>query len=85
MTSTISVCDERFERLNGLFLFCVSFFLKEISPSKKSGSFDQGSESFVSLSKTNQLVEVHIGATESNQFPQCGNAVEYDGLIVDAF
>jgi len=50
-----------------------------------SGSFDQGSDSFVSFGANGKLIEVHVGATKSNQFVQCGKAVEYDGIVIDSF
>jgi hypothetical protein len=57
-------------------------------PTIRSGSFDQGSDSRVSLVSdrgTLRLVEAHLGATKDDQFIACGVAVEYDGIVIDSF
>jgi hypothetical protein len=52
------------------------------------GSFDEGSESAATLyydGKELRILEVHVGASSTNQDPTCGLAMEYDGLVIDSW
>jgi hypothetical protein len=53
-------------------------------------TFDQGSSSSASLivdvTNTIRLLEIHQGVSvDAMQFPQCGNATMYNGLVIDSF
>jgi hypothetical protein len=55
------------------------------NPAFRSGSFDQGSQSGVSLDAAGRLLEAHVGASFEDQYAPCGLADEYDGVVIDSF
>ena len=63
-----------------------SSYLSICSTQIMNGSYDQGSFSHVELSEDGtSFLEIHVGSNDTNQYPSCGEAVPYNGLVIDSF
>ncbi len=90
----IRFCDARPTSTGGVLAYwagplaswrAVSGLVSPCDATFRSGSFDQGSQSAVSLDAEGRLLEAHVGASFADQYRTCGLADEYDGVVIDSF